>query len=136
MSTRTILIIVNLVAIVGVLGFIVYRVISLRRNPEAKTPDNLTPFFDDDVLEGAHLERALGVALIALVIVVIGLLAYFIWEPFREADGQDRVQGALDRARRGAVRQQPVGGVRQHQVAALRELPRRRRRRWRRRRSS
>ena len=46
-----------------------YRVISLRRNPEPKEPDNLTPFFDDDVLEGAHLERALGVSLIALVIV-------------------------------------------------------------------
>ena len=36
------------------------------------------------MLEGAHLERVLGVALIALVIVVVGLLAYFIWEPFRE----------------------------------------------------
>jgi mono/diheme cytochrome c family protein len=88
MSTRTILIIVNLVAIAGVVGFIAYKVVSLRRNPEVKTPDNLTPFYDDDVLEGAHLERALGVALIALVIVVVGLLGYFIWEPFREASAK------------------------------------------------
>ncbi len=101
MSTRTILIIVNLVAIAGVLGFIAYKVISLRRNPEAKTPDNLTPFYDDDVLEGAHLERVLGVALIALVIVVIGLLAYFIWEPFREASAKT---GFKERSvERGAV---------------------------------
>jgi hypothetical protein len=86
MSFRTILILFNLALILGFLGFVVYRIVSLRRNPEAKEPDNLTPFFDDDVLEGAHLERALGVALIALVICVIGLLAYFVWEPFREAD--------------------------------------------------
>ena len=86
MSFRTILIIVNLLAIAGLVGFIIYRVVSLRRNPEPKTPENLTPFFNDDVLEGAHLERVLGVSLIALVIVVLGLLGYFIWEPFREAD--------------------------------------------------
>src|SRR3954467_2346439 len=84
MSFRTILIVVNLLAIAGLIGFIIYRVVSLRRNPEAKTPENLTPFFDDEVLEGAHLERVLGVALIALVVVVLGLLAYFIWEPFRQ----------------------------------------------------
>ncbi len=101
MSFRTILILFNLALILGFAGFVIYRVVSLRRNPEAKTPDNLTPFFDDDVLEGAHLERALGVALIALVIVVLGLLAYFIWEPFREADAN---AGFKDRSiERGAV---------------------------------
>ena len=89
MSFRTILIIFNLLLIAGFLGFVIDRVVSLRRNPEPKQPDNLTPFFEDDVLEGAHLERALGVALIALVIAVIGLLAYFIWEPFRAADADD-----------------------------------------------
>jgi mono/diheme cytochrome c family protein len=89
MSFRTILIIINCLLIAGFLGFVVYRIVSLRRNPEPKQPDNLTPFFEDDVLEGAHLERALGVALIALVIAVIGLLAYFIWEPFRAAEAGD-----------------------------------------------
>src|SRR3954449_4624494 len=84
MSFRTILILFNLALILGFAAFVVYRVVSLRRNPEPKQPDNLTPFFDDDVLEGAHLERVLGVALIALVVVVLGLLAYFIWEPFRQ----------------------------------------------------
>jgi mono/diheme cytochrome c family protein/cytochrome c553 len=101
MSTRTILIIVNLVAIAGVLGFIAYKVISLRRNPEEKSPDNLTPFYDDDVLEGAHLERVLGVSLIALVIAVIGLLGYFIWEPFREASAKDGFHGQS--VERGAI---------------------------------
>jgi mono/diheme cytochrome c family protein len=101
MDFRTILIVFNLLLIAGFLGFVIYRVVSLRRNPEPKQPDNLTPFFEDDVLEGAHLERALGVALIALVIAVIGLLAYFIWEPFRAADADD---GFKDQSiERGAV---------------------------------
>src|SRR4029079_11942816 len=89
MSFRTILILFNVALILGFAAFVVYRVINLRKNPEVKQPDNLTPFFDDDVLEGAHLERALGVALLALVVVVLGLLAYFIWEPFRGAEASD-----------------------------------------------
>src|SRR5215471_5588139 len=86
MSFRTALIIINLVAVAGLLVFIAYRVVSLRRNPEPNQPENLTPFFDDDVLEGPHLERVLGVALVALVVAVVGLVAYFVWEPFRETD--------------------------------------------------
>src|SRR6478672_5150530 len=89
MSFRTTLIIINLVAVLGLLGFIAYRVVSLRRNPEPEEPENLTPFFDDDVLEGPHLERVLGVALVALVVAVVALVGYFIWEPFREADASD-----------------------------------------------
>ena len=84
MSFHTVLIVINAVAVVAVLGFVLFRVVRLRRNPDEGTPENLTPFFDDEVLEGAHLERVLGVALLALVIVILGLLAYFIWEPFRE----------------------------------------------------
>ena len=83
MSFRTVLVLVNVVALAGILGFIMFRVVRLKRNTEP-TPENLEPFFDDDVLESAHLERVLGVALIALIVVILGLLAYFIWEPFRE----------------------------------------------------
>ncbi len=83
MSFRTILILINAALIVAFLVFVAVRVLRLKYNKEPE-PENLTPFFDDDVLEGAHLERVLGVALIALVVVVLGLLAYFIWEPFRQ----------------------------------------------------
>jgi hypothetical protein len=86
MSFRTTLILINLVAVIGLLAFIGYRVVSLRRNPEPAEPENLTPFFDDNVLEGPHLERVLGVSLVALVVAVVALVGYFIWEPFREAD--------------------------------------------------
>jgi mono/diheme cytochrome c family protein len=83
MSFRTVLILLNAAAIAGILGFILLRVVRLKNNPEPE-PENLTPFYSDEVLEGAHLERVLAVALIALVIAVLGLLAYFVWEPFRQ----------------------------------------------------
>jgi mono/diheme cytochrome c family protein len=83
---RAILITINLVVLAGIIGFILYRVISLRRNPDEKPAQNLVPFHSDEVLEGPHLERVLGVALVALVVIVIGLVAYFIWEPFRGAE--------------------------------------------------
>ncbi|MEX1008638.1 MAG: cytochrome c [Acidimicrobiia bacterium] len=89
MSFRTTLILINLFAVGGLLIFIGYRVVSLRRNPEPRQPENLTPFFDDDVLEGPHLERVLGVALVALVISVVALIGYFLWEPFRAADATE-----------------------------------------------
>ena len=85
MSSRTALVLINAVVLAGVLGFIGFRVLRLRHNTEPE-PENLTPFFDDDVLEGPHLERVLGVSLVALVIAVTALVAYFIWEPFRETD--------------------------------------------------
>jgi mono/diheme cytochrome c family protein len=85
-SFRTTLILINLAAAAGLVIFIIYRVVSLRRNPEPKEPENRTPFFDDDVLEGPHLERVLGVSLVALVVAVVALVGYFLWEPFREAD--------------------------------------------------
>lgn len=101
MSTRTVLIIMNFVAVAAIGGYLLWRVFSVKRNPTEATPENLDPFFGDEVLEGAHLERALGVALVALIIVIIGLLAYFIWEPFRETSAND---GFKERSvERGAV---------------------------------
>lgn len=101
MNTHTVLLVINVVAVAAVLGFLLYRVVVARRTPDTTTPENLEPFFNDDVLEGAHLERALGVALIALVIVIIGLLTYFIWEPFRE---DAAASGFKDRSiERGAI---------------------------------
>jgi mono/diheme cytochrome c family protein len=98
---RDVLILLNIVVVVGILAFVAYRFVSLRRNPEVKKPQNLERFYDDDVLEGPHLERVLGVALIALVIAVVAFIAYFIWEPFRGADAS---AGFKDRSiERGSI---------------------------------
>ena len=100
-SFRDVLILINAIAIGALLVFIFARVVRLRRNPEVKAPQNAERFFDDDVLEGPHLERVLGIALVALVIAVIALIVYFIWEPFR---GVDAVAQFKDQSvERGAV---------------------------------
>ena len=100
MSTRTILIIVNLVAIVGVLGFIVSKVVSLRGTRRARPPTTSRRSTATTCSRAWTSARA-GVSLIAPVIVVIGLLAYFIWEPFREASAKTSFK---DRSiERGAV---------------------------------
>ena len=131
MSFRSVLILVNVVVIGAFLGFIAFRVLRLKYNKES-TPENLTPFFDDDVLEGARLERVLGVSLIALVIVVLGLLAYFVWEPFRETAS---ASGFHERSvERGATLFANAQSPAYDSTKSLlsRDLPRRRRR-WRRR---
>ena len=63
------------------------------------------------------------------MIVVVALPVYFIWEPVRRTDAEDAFDDAS--VERGAVlfANDQLGGVRHHQVAAVRRLPRRRRRR-------
>lgn len=86
MTVRTGLIIINLLAFAVILGIIGYRVLSLRRNPEAKPPQNLRPFMTDEELEGRKLERVLLWALWCSVIVAAALPVYWLWEPTREKD--------------------------------------------------
>jgi len=99
-SFRLSLVILNVVAIGALFGVIIFRVLSVRRNPES-SPANLTPFFRDDDLEGRRLERVLGWALIMAVIMVIALVAYFILEPFRSDAARDDFKA--DSIERGAV---------------------------------
>ena len=51
MSTRTVLLVINVVAIAAVIAFLLYRVVIRRRQPDLATPQNLEKFFDDDTLE-------------------------------------------------------------------------------------
>jgi mono/diheme cytochrome c family protein len=100
MSFRLAFILLNVLVIAALLVVIGWRVFSLRRNPE-RSPANLTPFLEDDVLEGRRLERVLGWSLLFAVVMVVGLLVYFLWEPFREPKMDDLF---LERSiERGAV---------------------------------
>jgi mono/diheme cytochrome c family protein len=83
MSFRLSLILLNVLVIGGLLGVVGWRVFSIRRNPEP-TPANLTPFLEDEALEGRRLERVLGWSLLFSVVMIISLLGYFLWEPFRQ----------------------------------------------------
>ena len=84
-------------------AMIVYFVVTFRHRDadeplgsEMELAPNRKPYFDDEALEGRRLERALGWALVLLVISAIGPLVYWLNEPSRQA-------GAVDEFDRKAV---------------------------------
>lgn len=84
MSFRSYVMISSGVAFVAMAGFVVWRVMSLRQNPEPGGPKNLTEFLPDEELEGRRLERVLGWALVFTLVIAVALPVYFIAEPFRQ----------------------------------------------------
>jgi mono/diheme cytochrome c family protein len=89
MSLRQALIILNGVAILVIVTVIVWRVLSLRRNPEPTPPLNKTPFFADEDLEGRKLERVLGWSLLFTVVIAVALPVYFLVEPDRQVQADE-----------------------------------------------
>ena len=85
MSFETAIAVLNGVVVVALGGFIIWRVVSLRRNPEPRPPLNLAPGLPDEDLEGRKLERVLGWALLFTVVLAVALPLYFLYEPTREA---------------------------------------------------
>lgn len=71
-------------------GFIVYAVLNLRSSreelgSEIELAPNRKEYYDDEVLEGRRLERVQLLGVLLLVVVVIGLPVYWIFEPSRQA---------------------------------------------------
>ena len=96
------LLLLNLIVIVGLIVYLVRTVLSPKRAAEdAKTPANLTPFLDDEDLEGRRLERVQGWALIFAAVVAIALPVYWLREPGRQHDITHNVDEAS--IERGAV---------------------------------
>jgi mono/diheme cytochrome c family protein len=89
---RDALIFLNIAAILVIVVFLCYRVVSVRRNPEHDEPQNLTPFANDDTLETTRLERVLRWSLICATVVAVGLPLYWLREPTR----QDKESSAFD----------------------------------------
>jgi mono/diheme cytochrome c family protein len=100
-ALRSALIVLNLLAIIVIAGIVFYRVLSVRRNPDRKQPQNLTPFAEDPTLETTRLERVLRWALICSAVLAIGLPIYWLREPTRQ---KAELVGFDDRAaERGGV---------------------------------
>ena len=78
---------VAVILVVGWLGFIVAHVRhgTEPRGAEMELAPNRRSYYEDDVLEGAKLDRVLGMALILLIIIAIGLPLYWVNEPTRPA---------------------------------------------------
>jgi mono/diheme cytochrome c family protein len=85
-SFETAIVLLNVVVVAAIGGVILFRVVSLRRNPEPRSPLNLAPGLPDDVLEGRKLERVLGWALLFTLVLAVSVPVYFLVEPTREAD--------------------------------------------------
>ena len=75
-----------------IVAMIIYFVVTFRQRDEdeplgseIELAPNRKPYFDDEALEGRRLERALGWALVLLVIAAIGPLVYWLNEPSRQA---------------------------------------------------
>jgi mono/diheme cytochrome c family protein len=96
------LLLLNVIVIIGLIIYLVRTVLSPKRAAEeGKTPANLTPFLDDEDLEGRRLERVQGWALIFAAVVAIALPVYWLREPGRQHDiTHDVDEGAIER---GAV---------------------------------
>jgi len=72
-SFENAIVLLNVVFALVIVGYILYRVFSLRRNPEPRPPVNLAPGMPDAVLEGRKLERVLGWALLFTIVVMFSL---------------------------------------------------------------
>ncbi len=90
MSVRQALIFLNAAAVLAIVVVVAARVISLRRNPEPKPPANKTPFLEDEDLEGRRLERVGGWALLFTVVIALALPVYFLVEPNRQVDAEEK----------------------------------------------
>lgn len=98
MSVRSVLVVLNLVALVALA---VFAIISVRSNREKATPQNLEVFYDDETLEGPHLERVLGWTLFFAAIIAVALPVYWLREPNRQHESVHYFdEGAVNR---GAV---------------------------------
>jgi mono/diheme cytochrome c family protein len=77
---HTILFLVNGIALIV---FLVVAILGTRRRKPAPPP-NLTPYYDDETMEGPKLERFLGAAVIFSAILAAALPAYWLLEPGRQ----------------------------------------------------
>ncbi len=89
LAASTVQAIGSVIALVAVVGFVVYIISNVRAGreevgSELELAANLKPYLDDDELETRKLDRALTMGLATLAIVAVGLPAYWLAEPGRQ----------------------------------------------------
>ena len=85
MTVRHVLIGLNLVAVVAIVGYLIWAVLSPKREAQETLPANLTEFYPDEELEGRRLERVQGWALLFAAVVAVALPLYWLHEPSRQS---------------------------------------------------
>jgi mono/diheme cytochrome c family protein len=100
-TLRTLLILINIAAVHTIIIVLGAKVLSVRRTPDERQPANLTPFYEDDVLEDTHLTRVLRWVLLFSTIIAVVLPLYWLLEPNRQSQ---ETKGFEERAiERGAT---------------------------------
>ncbi len=89
LAASTVQAIGSVIALVAVIGFVVYIISNVRAGreevgAELELAANLKPYLDDDELETRKLDRTLTMGLATLAIVAVGLPAYWLAEPGRQ----------------------------------------------------
>lgn len=88
-DVRHYIIVLNFVVLIGLAVYLIYALLSpRRRDSEEQTPANITPFLDDEDLEGRRLERVLAWALLFAAVSAVALPLYWLREPTRQADAE------------------------------------------------
>ena len=100
MTVRHVLIGLNLVAVLAIVAYLIWAVLSPKRASEETSPANLTPFLADDDLESRRLERVQGWALLFAAIVAVALPLYWLHEPSRQKESVNYFVEERGRARR------------------------------------
>jgi cytochrome c553 len=83
-TVRHVLIGLNLLAVVAIIAYVVWAVLSPRRASSETLPANRTPYLPDEDLESRRLERVQGWALLFAAIVAVALPLYWLHEPSRQ----------------------------------------------------
>ena len=89
------------IAVLAVVAVIVYALFNVRAGreevgAELELAANLKPYYDDDELETTKLDRALTAGLAGLVLVGVGLPAYWLAEPGRQEGAEEYYQGIFE----------------------------------------
>ena len=88
------------IALVLVVGWLVYAVFNARAarkelGSEVELAANRKPYFDDEELEGRRLELVQFIGVLLLVVIVIGLPLYWVFEPSRQAGAREAADRQL-----------------------------------------
>ena len=86
-----------LILAIIVTGWVVYAFANIRSSrselgSEIELAANRKPYYDDETLEGPRLERLQVLGVLLLIVVVIGLPAYWILEPDRRAGATEGME--------------------------------------------
>jgi len=84
---------------IALIVFLVVAILGSRRRKPV-SPPNLTPYYDDETMEGPKLERFLGAAVIFSAILAAALPAYWLLEPTRQTKmDKDFLKSSIQRGR-------------------------------------